>query len=63
MVRLPTGMPIPIVAPPMIQTSITPNVLSAGPQLINRSKDEKQDIQRGATIEAKAQIRYIKAKA
>lgn len=60
MVRLPTGMPVPVAAPPMMQTSITPNVLSAGPQLINRSKDEnKQDVQRGATIEAKAQIRNL----
>ena len=58
MVRLPTGMPVPVVAPPMMPTSVTPNVLSAAPQLINRSKDEnKPDIQRGATIEAKAQIR------
>lgn len=57
MVRMPTGVPIPLGAPPMMPLPATPNVVSAGPQLINRGKDDKGDGLRGATIEAKAQIR------
>ncbi|XP_075224391.1 uncharacterized protein LOC142326095 [Lycorma delicatula] len=63
MMRLPTGIPLPP-APPLAPAAMapTPNVVSAGPQLINRSKEDgKEVIQRGATIEAKAQIRNLSA--
>ncbi|XP_054286598.1 WW domain-binding protein 11 [Macrosteles quadrilineatus] len=58
MMRLPSGIPMPMAPPPLVPpaSAATPNVVSAGPQLINRGKDDK-----GATIEAKAQLRNLSA--
>lgn len=60
-IRLPPGPPPglpPMLRLPMVPLpNVTPNVLSAAPQLINR--DDKKSEQKGATIEAKAQLRYV----
>ncbi|XP_046659838.1 WW domain-binding protein 11-like [Homalodisca vitripennis] len=58
MLRLPTGIPLPMAPPPLLPSAATPNVVSAAPQLINRGKDDKSE-QKGATIEAKAQLKNL----
>lgn len=55
MMRLP--IPLPMAPPPLMMPTGTPNVVSAAPQLINR-RDDKQEL-KGATIEAKAQLRLV----
>ena len=59
-IRLPPGPP-PGLPPRLLPSRLpgtlpTPNVLTAAPQLIR--KEGSQSITNGATIEAKAQIRY-----
>lgn len=62
----PPGIPPGLMGIPQMATAAapTPNVVSAAPQLINRSsKDDggKDGAQKGATIEAKAQLRNLSA--
>ena len=54
---VPPGMPPPGLPPRGLPPVHNPNVLSAGPQLIARPRDD--DKKHSATIEAKPQIRYV----